>query len=118
MCPRAAAGEQLADLVERMRVAVRADDRAGMVEPDMRFHELLLERADQPQSLQIWRTIQPRVRAYFRRDASYYADPHAVGAQHRVLLDALIAGDQDAGRRAISEHIRTHFGDPSASRHP
>ncbi|MGR6742877.1 GntR family transcriptional regulator [Microbacterium sp. F1-18] len=108
----------LAAIVASMDDAAGAGDLGRLADEDARFHEAIVVLSGQQHCLQIWRTIQPRVRAYFRRDASYYADPHAVGAQHRVLLDALIAGDQDAGRRAISEHIRTHFGDPSASRHP
>ncbi|APF34597.1 GntR family transcriptional regulator [Microbacterium paludicola] len=105
----------LAAIIERMDDAASAGDLGRLAEEDARFHEAIVILSGQQHCLQIWRTIQPRVRAYFRRDASFYSDPHAVGAQHRTLLDALRAGDQDEGRRVISEHIRTHFGDPADS---
>ncbi len=101
--------ERLNVLVEQMRSA--AHDPAQLADTDIRFHEMVMELANQPHCLQIWRTIQPRVRAYFRRDATYYEDPKVVADQHRLLLDALTGGDPAALDQAVVDHIRTHFAE-------
>lgn len=101
--------EKLNVLVEEMRSA--AHDPAQLADTDIQFHEMVMELAGQPHCLQIWRTIQPRVRAYFRRDATYYDDPKVVADQHSLLLAALTAGDPDALDNAVVEHIRTHFAE-------
>lgn len=100
---------ELAGLVEQMRSGVRERDRAAVVEADLRFHEFLLERAEQPHSLQIWRTIAPRVRAYFHRDVPRHESLEEVPDGHQELLDALRAGDpahlDDVVRRHIEETL-------------
>src|SRR3954462_9078983 len=57
----------LAKEVWQMAEAARTNDLARSVEADMRFHELMLERAEQPHTVQVWRLIAPRIRAYFYR---------------------------------------------------
>ena len=46
-----------------------ADERpaASCVEADIRFHEIVLSRVGPAAHAQIWRTIAPRIRAYFFR---------------------------------------------------
>src|SRR5919199_6982180 len=58
---------ELAKEVWQMREAARTHDVARSVEADMRFHELMLERARKPHTAQVWRSIAPRIRAYFYR---------------------------------------------------
>ena len=48
-----------------------------LVEADIRFHEFVLSRSGQPHTTQVWRSIAPRIRAYFFRyglTADLYAD--------------------------------------------
>lgn len=101
-------------IIDSMEEAAAAGDLARLADDDIRFHEAIVVLSGQQHCLQIWRTIQPRVRAYFRRDANYYSDSRAVAEQHRALLDALRGGDRGEGQAAITEHIRTHFS-PDAS---
>lgn len=100
---------RLSAIVTSMDDAASRGDFARLADDDIRFHEAVVILSGQQHCLQIWRTIQPRVRAYFRRDASYYGDSHAVAAQHQGLIDALRSGDHERGQLAITEHIRTHF---------
>src|SRR3954471_1197140 len=58
---------EVAKEVWQMAEAARTDDLGRSVEADMRFHELMLERSDQPHTAQVWRSIAPRIRAYFYR---------------------------------------------------
>ena len=50
-----------------MEQAARADDLARIVEADLRFHEIVIGASGQTHTVQIWRTIWPRIRAYFYR---------------------------------------------------
>jgi DNA-binding GntR family transcriptional regulator len=100
---------RLESIIDSMDAAASEGDLTRLADDDIRFHEAIVVLSGQQHCLQIWRTIQPRVRAYFRRDANYYGDSHAVAEQHRDLIRALRSGDGDRGLQAITEHIRTHF---------
>ncbi len=69
----------------------------------------MIAAASHTQSLQIWRLIQPRVRAYFVRDAPHHEDAHAVVEQHRELLAALRSGDPARAERAIEAHVSVYL---------
>jgi DNA-binding GntR family transcriptional regulator len=100
--------QALAALVGQMREAGRAGDADQLADADLRFHELVIARSGQTHCLQLWRTIQPRVRAYFRRDAPGHVGPDSVADQHQSLLDALVAGDVSVLLGAVDDHIHIH----------
>lgn len=101
--------ERLNDLVSRMeRASTSTLDAEQLADLDVAFHEEMIAAAGHTQSLQIWRTIQPRVRAYFLRDAPQHDSPHEVVRQHRHLLDELGTGNPDRAETALVEHVRTH----------
>lgn len=97
--------DELAGLVATMDLAARGDDLAMIVEADVRFHELVLQRAEQPHCLQIWRAISPRVRAYFFRSGRRHATLAAIADEHRELLDAMRTGDPEATITVLEPHI-------------
>ena len=75
-----------------MEQAARADDLARIVEADLRFHEIVIGASGQTHTVQIWRTIWPRIRAYFYR----YGRGQDLGrmvTEHRELLAALQSRD-------------------------
>ncbi|CAL9595330.1 MULTISPECIES: GntR family transcriptional regulator [Streptomyces] len=98
-------------LVRQMESAA-ADplDAKALADLDVAFHEAVIAAAGQTQSLRIWRTIQPRVRAYFLRDAPHHESPRSVVDQHRSLLDALRSGEPERSGNEIAEHIGLHLG--------
>lgn len=104
-----AALTQLETLVAEMEAA--ADDPGRLAAADVKFHETVIRLSEQRHCLQIWKSIQPRVRAYFRRDAAYYDDPRVVAQQHRDLIATLCTGDSPAIEQAITAHIHTHFSE-------
>jgi DNA-binding GntR family transcriptional regulator len=95
---------EVAKEVWQMREAARTHDLARSVEADMRFHELMLERADQPHTAQVWRSIAPRIRAYFYRYGRV-GDLDRIAAEHDELLSALQTRDADTILRALEDHI-------------
>jgi DNA-binding GntR family transcriptional regulator len=101
--------EVLEGLITLMREAGRIDDADALAEADLRFHELVIERSGRPHCLQIWRTIEPRVRAYFRRDAPAHRTPDEVAAEHERLLEALRARDESAVLATLQEHILNYL---------
>lgn len=96
-------------LVLDMESAASAGDASSLAEADVRFHELIVEVSGQQHCLQIWRTIQPRVRSYFQRDAPHREHAHSVAGQHRDLIAALKAGDTERVVAAVREHISTYL---------
>ena len=50
-----------------MEQAGKANDLIKLVEADLGFHEIVITASGQLHTMQIWRTIWPRIRAYFYR---------------------------------------------------
>lgn len=109
--PRLTEGDysDLESLVNSMEAAADRNDPGLLADADVRFHDAVVTLSGQQHCLQIWRTIQPRVRGYFRRDASYYTRPADVAGQHRELIIALRSGDEELLDRVVTAHIETHF---------
>ena len=97
-----------------MRAAGARGDLEQLAEDDVRFHELVIERSAQPHCLQIWRSIEPRVRAYFRRDAPAHPRADELAEEHEELLDALAAGDEAQLIETLTRHIHHYFGPTAA----
>ncbi|MEE6165599.1 MULTISPECIES: GntR family transcriptional regulator [unclassified Mycolicibacterium] len=97
-------------LVEQMRAAADRGDTEALAEADIAFHELVIARSRHNHCLQLWRIIQPRVRAYFRRDALAHRERYAVADQHQRLIGALKTNKTEELLAAVDEHIHTHFG--------
>jgi DNA-binding GntR family transcriptional regulator len=102
---------RLADRVKAMRRAGKDADLDELAAADVRFHELVIERSGQPHCLQLWRSIEPRVRAYFRRDAPAHArrDGGEVADEHEELLRALRDRDEPLVLSTLAEHITNYL---------
>ncbi len=99
----------LQGLVLSLANATASGDVDELAELDVRFHELVIMRAEQPHCLQLWRSIEPRVRAHFRRDAPAHARLTEVADQHQELLDALQSRDEAKVLSVLESHIRTYL---------
>jgi DNA-binding GntR family transcriptional regulator len=96
---------ELAKQVWYLSEAARASDLTRSVDADMRFHELVLEYANQPHTAQVWRSIAARIRAYFFRYGRR-ADLDRIAAEHAELLAAMQTRETDAIVAALERHIR------------
>ena len=101
----------LEQLVAAMRAAGQRADLDALAGADVRFHELMIERSGQHHCAQLWRSIEPRVRAYFRRDASAHAraDGDEVADEHQELLDAIRRGDEAQLTATLERHISNYL---------
>lgn len=96
---------KLAQLVQTMRQAGEAGDLTRVVEADVMFHELVLGRAKQPHCLQIWRTISPRVRAYFYRCGPRHHALTDIADEHDELIAAMRTGHIEDVLAILDPHI-------------
>ena len=78
-----------------MEQAAHANDLARHVEADLRFHEIVIAASGQTHTVQIWRTIWPRIRAYFYRYGRGQ-DLERMVDEHRELLDGAPVARPDA----------------------
>ena len=90
-----------------MEQAARADDLARIVEADLRFHEIVIGASGQTHTVQIWRTIWPRIRAYFYRYGRA-RDLEQMVDEHRELLAAL----QSRNPKRVLEVLERHIAVP------
>ena len=98
-----------------MEQAALADDLARIVEADLRFHEIVIGASGQTHTVQIWRTIWPRIRAYFYR----YGRGQDLGrmvSEHRELLAALQSRDPERMLTVLEQHIAVPSPPPAATR--
>ena len=81
-----------------------ANDLGKLVEADLRFHEIVISASGQPHTMQIWRTIEPRIRAYFYRYERFRSFEETV-EEHRALLAALQTRDPAIALAQLERHI-------------
>ena len=101
--------DELAKLVTAMQRAAAEGNLDQLAEDDVRFHELVIARSGHPHCLQIWKTIEPRVTAHFRRDASVHPSPFELPDEHQELLDALRTRDEATVLAVLERHIWHYF---------
>jgi DNA-binding GntR family transcriptional regulator len=102
---------ELAKEVWLMGEGGRAGDLLRCVEADIRFHELVLSRSGQPHTTQVWRSIAPRIRAYFFRFGRE-SDLARIAVEHGELLAAFQSGDHDLLMAAVERHITVRTPGP------
>lgn len=87
-----------------MEQAASADDLLRMVEADLRFHEIVLDASRQLHTAQIWRSIEPRIRAYFVR-YGLESNLRVMADEHRELLAVMQTRDLERVLRHLEQHI-------------
>jgi DNA-binding GntR family transcriptional regulator len=101
----------LAKHVWVMEQAAGRRDLRGVVDADLAFHETVLSQAGQPHALQIWRSIAPRIRAYFLRYGRY-RDLSSIVQEHEELLATIQTRDRDAVLDLLEAHIAVASPEP------
>ncbi|WP_245607130.1 GntR family transcriptional regulator [Pseudonocardia spinosispora] len=112
---RTVAASRPEGLMTKLEEIVAAMDRASSSSPDaetladldIEFHETVIIAAGHVQSRQIWKAIQPRVRAYFLRDAPQHESAREVVDQHRELLATLRDAPTEHVDTEVVKHIQT-----------
>jgi len=102
---------ELAKEVWTMAESARELELLRLVEADIRFHEYVLSRSGQPHTTQVWRSIAPRIRAYFFR-YGLTADLNQIAVEHGELLQAVQTHDRDTVLAAVEQHITVRTPGP------
>ena len=95
---------ELAKQIWIMEQAGKANDLSKLVEADLNFHEIVISASGQLHTVQIWRTIWPRIRAYFYRYERFRSFEDTV-EEHRELLAALQTRDPATVLTQLERHI-------------
>lgn len=103
---------EVAKQVWLMEQAAKAGDLEKAVEADLRFHDIVISASGQTHTLQIWRSIWPRIRAYFfRYGRSSSLDQ--MTEDHRALLAALQTRDPEIVLALLEQHIAVPVPSPA-----
>jgi DNA-binding GntR family transcriptional regulator len=102
---------ELAKEVWVMADAGRRRELLRLVEADIRFHEYVLSRSGQPHTTQVWKSIAPRIRAYFFR-YGMVADLERIAIEHGQLLEAVQSRDRERVLAAVERHITVRTPGP------
>lgn len=96
---------QLEEQVVQMERGAIRRDLPAINEADVRFHELTVAASGSYHTIQLWRSVLPRIRVQFYRLAPRHRNLKDIAAEHRALLECLTSGDQRAIEAALREHI-------------
>lgn len=96
---------ELGSLVAAMAEQAEAGDLAAVNELDVAFHERAVELSGSAQALQLWRAVQPRIRAQIHRLAPRHRRLEEIVAEHRLLLDAIAARDLAGLGPLLDQHV-------------
>jgi DNA-binding GntR family transcriptional regulator len=95
---------ELAKQIWLMEQAGKANNLLKLVEADLAFHEIVISASGQLHTVQLWRTIGPRIRAYFYRYERNRSFEETV-EEHRALLAALQTRDPAIALAQLESHI-------------
>lgn len=99
----AAGLERLRAVVVRGEAAAAAGEAVAARRAAADFHAVVVELAANQHLLQLWKTIDSRVRWML----SQHVDLVAVAEEHRLLCEAIAARDEDHVTRLVLDHART-----------
>lgn len=95
---------ELAKQLWLMEEGARREDLGQVVEADLRFHEIVIAGSGTLHTMQVWRSIWPRIRNYFIRYGRLRALDTIVD-EHRELLEALQTRDPEKTLEVLERHI-------------
>ena len=100
----------LAGIVDQMRVAAKKknlDTLVKLVELDVQYHQYIMNLSAQYHAIQLWNSIQPRIRVGFYRLGLRHTDFQEITAEHEKLLEALRSKNSEIVFSALEHHICT-----------
>ena len=95
---------ELAKQLWIMDEAARKGELDPIVEADLRFHELVIGWSGRPHTMQVWRSIYSRIRAYFVRYGRSRSLT-AIAREHRELFEAMQTRDPAKTLEVLEGHI-------------
>lgn len=95
----------LEGVVQEMRRAASKRQLAGVVESELRFHEVLRERSGNPYVMHVGKLIDAQVRMALTIDNMRYDNLRDVADEHLPLIEAIKQGDAQKAEKLLAIHI-------------
>lgn len=95
----------LRQLVDEMAASAVDGSWGDIAETDLRFHATLVAEAGSARLDRMYRTLLAETRLCLRGLREVHPDPADVVAEHRALVDAITAGDEDEAVRCVEHHL-------------
>jgi DNA-binding GntR family transcriptional regulator len=100
-----AAVAELDDAVEAIGRAAAEGDAADVARADLAFHEQLCRLSGNARLLETFHRYVPALRGLLRLDERVMPSVDDVADQHRPVVAAIRAGDEDEAVRLVTEHV-------------
>jgi DNA-binding GntR family transcriptional regulator len=101
-------GPEEAVLANADILAAASSGDLALVEPDLRFHTALVEAAGNERIARMYGSLMGEVRLCMTRVQSLHLlNSESIHAEHRLILDALAAGDAEGAARILDSHLAT-----------
>ena len=75
-----------------------------LIELDVQFHEIIINRASERTVLMTWKSILNQTRLHFIKNVRYY-DNNRIVKDHQDLLDKLMTKDMDMILLELQRHL-------------
>jgi GntR family transcriptional regulator, gluconate operon transcriptional repressor len=96
--------ERLRGLADQIDAAVATGEAAAVSRADLAFHQGLCALCGNARIVEVFDRYVPTMRAMLRLDGDVLGSLAEVSHQHRPLVDAIEAGDEDTAARLFAEH--------------
>jgi DNA-binding GntR family transcriptional regulator len=91
------------EILEKMRAACEREDYPAIVLQDIALHLSFMERAGQPELLDLWLPLVARMRFAY---ANYYRNALEIYDEHKAIIDAFRRRDLKAAVKALETNIK------------
>lgn len=102
---RDAAAAELTSALRELRQAAKLRDRVAMSDADQAFHETLVRSSGSPRLVRMADTLLVETRMCLHALQEHYPEPEDLVEEHRLLVDAVLSGDEPLLLRLIEEHM-------------
>jgi DNA-binding GntR family transcriptional regulator len=97
--------DELDALVRRLGDLERNGDLSEVIATDLEFHRVICERSDHGLVKDVLRSLRFQTRLFILNTIIYHSDLERDELTHRVILDAVRAGDPARAEESMRKHI-------------
>ncbi len=92
----------LYDIVDKLHMALKAEDFTSATEQDLAFHRYIVRKAGGEDLVNVWTSVAMRMRIDYRR----ISKPKESYDEHKAIVEALEAGNMKHAGEALKANIR------------
>lgn len=95
---------ELLDLVDRMDQFAAEPDAEAYFDVNLHFHDRIMEMSGRRRSVELYLSLVKEAHLFRRRSLMSQDSMQKSNAEHRRIVDAIVAGDPEAARIAAEQH--------------